>query len=368
MVSYSIKVDEGETSFNYYTALDFLNELRAYMGHTRLIVGFNLKFDLHWARRYGILPPNRVRIWDCQIAEFIINGQKGSYPSLDGCLEKYGLGKKQDKVAEFWALGLNTTDVPIEILEEYNNLDVELTYKLYLAQMAVMTEVQHKLCLIMGLDLLVLEEMEWNGVKFDIKLCEEKATEVARKLAAIQEQLLAYSPTRNINLNSGQQLSCFLYGGKFESVEVESVEDRVYQSGPRKGEVYQKKFYQTTVYEFPPLFKPLPRTQYKLPIVVGDQKFPAYQAGEDILKRLRAGSKKQKEIISLLLERAELAKLLDTYYGKLPALLEKMEWDDVLHGQYNQCVASTGRLSSSLPNMQNFSGQTDELLISRYKD
>lgn len=336
------------------------------MQHAKLLVTFNGKFDLHWARRYGILPPNRCRVWDCQIAEFIILGQKGSYPSLDECAEKYGLGKKQDKVAEYWALGLDTTDVPVEVLEEYNNLDVDLTYQLYLAQMKVMTEAQIKLCMVMGLDLLVLEEMEYNGIKFNTKLCEEKAIEVASKLSEINRRILEYSTTRNINLDSGQQLSCLLYGGCFESVEIDSVEDRIYKSGPRKGEVYQRNRYKTTVYEFPPLFKPLPRTQYKLPIKVGEKEFPAYQAGEDILKRLRAGSKKQKEIISLLLERAELAKLLDTYYGKLPALLEKMEWGDVLHGQYNQCVASTGRLSSSAPNMQNFSGDCDLLLVSRY--
>ena len=57
----------------------------------------------------------------------------------------------------------------------------------------------------------------------------------------------------------------------------------------------------------------------------------------------------------------EVCKLL-----KLPQLLEKMEWGEYLHGQYNQCVAATGRLSSSAPNMQNFSGDVDQLPMSRY--
>ena len=92
-----------------------------------------------------------------------------------------------------------------------------------------------------------------------------------------------------------------------------------------------------------------------------------YVTNEDTLKQLKAKSKYQKRCIELLLERAELAKLLDTYYGKLPMLLEKMEWGEFLHGQYNQCVAATGRLSSSAPNMQNFSGDVDRLLISRYE-
>jgi DNA polymerase-1 len=114
------------------------------------------------------------------------------------------------------------------------------------------------------------------------------------------------------------------------------------------------------------LFKPLPRTEYKLKLKTEGKEYTVYKGGEDVLKQLRATSKKQKRIIELLLLRAEYAKLMDTYYGKLPILLENMEWGEYLHGQYNQCVASTGRLSSSNPNMQNFSGQTDELLITRY--
>lgn len=373
MVSYSIKADESPSSFNHCDALDFLNELRATLQFAKLVVGFNIKFDLHWIRRYGVTLPNRVRIWDCQIAEFIITGQRGSYPSLADCAAKYNLGKKLDKVKELWDLGLDTTDIPIEILQEYNDEDVELTHRLYLAQKAVMSPEQINLCLIMGLDLIVLQEMEFNGIKFDTGLCKEKSIDCATKLAEIEKQLLVYSPTPTINLDSGQQLSCFLYGGSYQSKVVDSLEQREYKSGARKGEAYEKVNWRLDTHTFPALFKPLPKTEYKLPIKIESEdgkvtEFPVYQAGEDILKRLKCSGKKQKEIVQLLLERAELAKLLDTYYGKLPLLLETMEWGNYLHGQYNQCVAATGRLSSSAPNMQNFSGPVDTLLISRYND
>jgi hypothetical protein len=36
MVSYSVKVDDGETSFNYFDAIDFLAELRAYLQDAQL--------------------------------------------------------------------------------------------------------------------------------------------------------------------------------------------------------------------------------------------------------------------------------------------------------------------------------------------
>ena len=273
LVSYSIKVGDGTTSFNHFTSLDFLHELRAYMQQATLLVGFNLKFDLHWARRYGILPPDRTRVWDCQIAEFIIRGQKGSYPSLDECCEKYGLGKKDDKVAEYWGLGIDTEDIPQDELEIYNDLDVELTYQLYLKQLAVMSPEQIRLCRVMGLDLLVLQEMEYNGVKFDTKLCAIKAEETKEKLEQATKTILEYSPTTDINLDSGQHLSCLLYGGKFQ-IDYVTEETAYYKSnskatGAKKGDAYIKNVHNLVTYECPRIFEPLDKTEAKLKTKLG---------------------------------------------------------------------------------------------------
>lgn len=367
-ICYSVKHDDEAVKFSYYTAIDYLANLRQGFKYAKLIVGFNLKFDLHWAARHGLNPDAKARIWDCQLAEFIITGQKGAYPSLNACCEKYGLGRKDDKIAEYWALGVDTADIPLDELQVYCDLDVDLTYKLYLKQLEVMTDKQKRLCMVMGLDLLVLQEMEENGVKFNIKLCEEKERETGEKLDEVTKELLEFSPTPDINLDSGQQLSCLLYGGSFETVSVERTETLTYKSGKRKGEEYIKTYWKTDVFTCEPLFKPLPKTEYKLKLKTSVGEFTVYQSGEDVLKQLRASSKKQKRIIELLLLRAEYAKLMDTYYGKLPVLLETMEWGEYIHGQYNQCVAATGRLSSSAPNMQNFSGDVDLLLVSRYND
>lgn len=208
--------------------------------------------------------------------------------------------------------------------------------------------------------------MEENGVKFDTELCKQKGIETQAELNGITKELLEHSPTSDINLDSGQQLSCLLYGGKFE-VDYITEETAIYKSGPRKGLEYIRNIHNEIIYECPRLFEPLPKTETKLKKKLGEIEITIYVTNEDTLKQLKATTKVQKRIIALLLKRAELAKLMDTYYGKLPDLLEKMQWGEYLHGQYNQCVAATGRLSSSAPNMQNFSGQTDELLISRYE-
>lgn len=367
LVSYSIKVENNPVSFNYFDAPDFLTELRSEIGLAKLIIGFNYKFDHLWIRRYGIQPPDRCRIWDCQLAEFIIEGQKNPYPSLNDCLKKYDLGEKIDKIAEYWDLGIDTPDIPVDELRVYNNLDVDLTYKLYLKQQEVMTEAQKRLCLVMGLDLLVLADMEWNGIKFDVGLCKQKAMETEAALKEVTEELLGYTGCPDLNLDSGQQLSCFLYGGKFEVTKVDGYEAKVYKSGPKKGTEYLKPIYQTFLYSFERLFTPLRGTEAKKPLKLSNgEETVWYTSAEDVLKQLKMPTKKHKKIIELLLKRAELAKLMDTYYGKLPEMLNEMGWGEFLHGQFNQTVAATGRLSSSKPNLQNFSSDVDELLITRY--
>ncbi|MFN7883803.1 MAG: DNA polymerase, partial [bacterium] len=228
-------------------------------------------------------------------------------------------------------------------------------------------EAQKRLCIVMGLDLLVLADMEWNGIKFDVKLCKQKAVETEAALKEVTDELLYYTGCPDLNLDSGQQLSCFLFGGKFELTKQVGTELRVYKSGAKKGSEYEKAIYDTTLYTFEPLFTPLKGTEAKKPLKLDTgEEVKWYLSNEDVLKQLKVPTKKHRRIIELLLKRAELAKLVDTYYGKLPAQLETYGWGEYLHGQYNQCVAATGRLSSSNPNMQNFSGVVDELLVTRY--
>lgn len=369
LVSLAVKSDSDDTTFHYYSDIDFPTRLRESLESVTLVVGFNVKYDLHIVRRHlGLYPPNGCRIWDCQLAEFIISGQKAVMPSLNEAAARFGLGAKDDKVAEYWKLGVSTKDIPVDELRVYNIRDVDLTYELYLKQRAAMTPKQERLCLVQGLDLLVLAEMEWNGIKFDIDLCVEKANETAARLGEITTELRALFGIPDIvNLDSGHQLSCLLYGGSFEIPVVDHVEDRIVQSGPNKGKPYQRNVWRTDRFDRLRLFVPLRGSETRLVSKVsGGEEYPVYQTGEDVLKQLRTRDRTSKRIIELLLERAELAKLLDTYYGKMPKILEQYEWGDTLHGQYNQCVAATGRLSSSNPNMQNFAGEADKLLVSRY--
>ncbi|KKR84097.1 MAG: polymerase protein [Candidatus Uhrbacteria bacterium GW2011_GWF2_41_16] len=61
-------------------------------------------------------------------------------------------------------------------------------------------------------------------------------------------------------------------------------------------------------------------------------------------------------IISLIVEYRELAKLKSTYVDVLPTLVQQ---DGRVHTTFHQTIASTGRLSSSDPNLQNIPTKTE---------
>jgi DNA polymerase I len=71
-----------------------------------------------------------------------------------------------------------------------------------------------------------------------------------------------------------------------------------------------------------------------------------FSTDASVLEELRA----EHEVIGLILEHRQIAKLKSTYVDALPALVAA---DGRLHTTYQQAVASTGRLSSTDPNLQN---------------
>ena len=75
---------------------------------------------------------------------------------------------------------------------------------------------------------------------------------------------------------------------------------------------------------------------------------------EDVLQELAM----EYELPKLLLEHRTISKLKSTYTDKLPTLINNKT--KRIHTSYHQAVASTGRLSSSDPNLQNIPIRTEE--------
>jgi hypothetical protein len=177
--------------------------------------------------------------------------------------------------------------------------------------------------------------------------------ELETKISAHQAVLNSFYPDVPINWASGDQLSAFLYGGTVYEDAKEHV--GFFKSGGRKGEPKYKNVQITHI--LPRLYQPLKGTELA--------KEGYWATNEDTLLKLKG----KQGPLTVLLELSKMEKLLGTYYAGLPKLNEKMNWTTgKLHGTFNSCVAQTGRLSSSQPNLQNFASELKDVFISRYND
>lgn len=355
-----------------------LEAIQKRLDQAAFVVGANIKFDRHWLRRYGIRCPPTV--FDVLLARFILSGQTLKYPSLDDEAARYGFPQKLDVVqTDYWDKGIDTPNIPWEVLEEYNLYDLMLTNQVFLRQLPELRSAGLlPLFKLQCQDLVILEEMEWNGLKYDLTGAAKASEEARREIATIDDALRSLVPGDFINWNSDHHISSILYGGVVYARCRETYE-RVLKNGTKTVERWTEK-----PIEFPRLVKPLPRTETKRTRKLTDAELASinqdrssvgkrhlvrtFQVSEPVLKRLNARGKAQK-IIGLLLRRSELEKLESTYFGGLIERHRRFEWPtDTIHGQFNQCVVPTGRLSSSSPNLQNVAGSMKYLFYSRYGD
>src|SRR6185295_10858248 len=84
----------------------------------------------------------------------------------------------------------------------------------------------------------------------------------------------------------------------------------------------------------------------KLELTPGRKGKTGYSTDSKVLRAIRGDH----EIVPVIEEWRELTKLVNTYLGPLPALID--ESTGRLHTTINQTVASTGRLSTTSPNLQ----------------
>ncbi|CAB4131037.1 DNA-directed DNA polymerase, family A, palm domain containing protein [uncultured Caudovirales phage] len=346
--SYSGYCGSGAELFNS------LHNLVPMLADCDLVVGFNFKFDLAWFLKCKVDQLRDKHIWDVQIAEFILSHQTNRFPSLNETCERYGLETKLDVVkTEYWDKGINTDAIPWEILEEYATRDAELTLACYHAQRKLMTPAQVKLCFLMCQDMKILQEMEANGIPFDEQLCEQRAMEVDDKISTLKGKLSAIYPDVPINFASNDHLSAFLYGGVVKQDDKEHV--GFFKSGAKAGQPKYKNI--VIEHALPRLYEPLKGSAMA--------KLGNFATDEGTLRKLRGN----KNVVNMILDLSKLEKLNGTYYKGLVKLREEMNWEQgMLHGNFNQTTAQTGRLSSSKPNLQNFASELQDIFVSKYHD
>jgi DNA polymerase I-like protein with 3'-5' exonuclease and polymerase domains len=322
-----------------------IRECQRLLDSVTLLVGFNLKFDLGWLKRYG-LNFDHCRVWDCQLASFLMGNQSDAYPSLDNVCVAAGIpGKTHDIEERYWSKGIDTREIPKSELEEYLANDLRCTDDLYNWQVRNFPKSKLPLLVLQNEDLLVLLEMESNGTKFNLGRMAEESRKVAGEIERLDVQLRRFvSDWGLFNWSSGDHLSCLLYGGTV-AVDYPTAYEHVYKSGPKAGTTIIRNRWQTEVREFPRLYEPIEGSEL--------QKSGYWSTDASTLRQLRG----DKTLIDLLLGRADLEKLQTTYLDGYPKLIEKMDWQDgFVHGTFNQCRVVTGRLSADKPNLQNQPG------------
>lgn len=207
------------------------------LADTRLLVGFNVKFDL----LHALQDPENLaawmeyvagggNVWDCQLAEYLLNGmgQKDQMLSLDEVAPRYGGNVKVDEVKALWNAGINTPDIDPELLTRYlcggadeNGQwqlgDVENTEKIALAQIARARDCGQLNSILLNMGaLLFTVEAERNGMYVDkakgIELAAALKIAVDEATASLVQYLPADLPF-DFNWGSTLQRSALFFGG-----------------------------------------------------------------------------------------------------------------------------------------------------------
>jgi len=309
LVGISICIDKKKA---YYISLGHYMSSNADMEHVltglkesltgSLLVAHNLKYDYLVLSRSGW--EIEAEFFDTMIADYILNPT--SRHSLAACARRE-FEYEMIPIKELIGTGKKqiTFDlVPVEQAADYSADDAWITFKLYELFKERLTE-QNLLELYQEIELPlfeVLARMEQNGVYIDTDILKEISKRNQKKIAELTREIYNIAGSQ-FNLNSTQQLAKVL----FEDLGI------------------------------PPVKKT--KTGYSTDVKV-----------LDILS-------KDHLIARLLMQYRQLTKLESTYVKALPELINPET--DRVHSSFNQTVASTGRLSSSNPNLQNIPIRTE---------
>jgi DNA polymerase I-like protein with 3'-5' exonuclease and polymerase domains len=210
--------------------------LRKVVGDAKLLVGFNIKFDLLHALQE---PENLAfwmqwvadggNVWDCQLAEYLLEGmvQESHMLSLDDVAPRYGGNTKFDEVKALWNAGVATEDIEPSILKRYlcgqevagqwEKGDVENTEAIFLGQLKRAREAGQVRSILLNMGaLLFTVEAERNGMFVDVPLGREQAAALAARIAQHKADLHQYLPKDlpfEFSWSSRRQLSALIFGG-----------------------------------------------------------------------------------------------------------------------------------------------------------
>ena len=268
-------------------------------------IGQNLKYDVKVLLNYGL--EVRGPLFDTMIAHYLLNPDMRH--NMDLLAETYLgyspiaieslIGKKGRKQGSM-------RDVPLDKQTEYAVEDADVTWQLKtLFEKDLEKNGLNRLFSEIEIPLLqVLASMEREGIRLNTDFLKELSREFDKDIQKLERKIYKEADT-DFNLASPKQLGVVL----FEELKL--------MDKPKKTRTGQ------------------------------------YATGEEILSKLAT----EHEIVADILDWRGLVKLKNTYVDSLPN--EVNPTTGRVHTTYSQTVASTGRLSSNNPNLQNIPIRTE---------
>ena len=369
LLGVQFKDDELPAKATHIVELPFPGMLE-YSPAVDFIVGCNLSFDLCYLYRNSEIKRGlqSLRLWDIQLAEYLLSGQQSKWPSLDEMSIKYGLPVKDDKVTKFFEAGIGADAIGRDILDPYLKHDLDNTEKIAILQMARATDSKQLNLIISQMEALhCITEMMFNGLAIDKEYLFRYAGEVANEYADLSVALkakVAVSPDSTlypvVDIDSPLQWSKLLFGGELKKDETELV--GMYKNGKPK---YKKV---VKIIITMPLC-----TDVKIRKEWVSEKTGKISVDDKTITTIIAETKEPriKSLMESLHQYRELSKQLTTYVQGLSKHIISSSTttyiQDYIHGKLNQTATSTGRLASSAPNLQNISNNPiKKIFISRW--
>ena len=286
---------------------DVIKELGSSIEKNKLkAVGQNLKFDIPILHRHGIV-----------LDEFHADTMLMSYV-LNSTATRHGMDKlamfyldyetvKYSDVTGTASKQINFSAVEIEVASHYAAEDADITLRLFNKLDSLLKDKPTQIKLLQNIEyplVHVLSRVEQNGAKIDKNKLSEHSKELSEKIAKLSSEAFKIAG-EEFNLDSPKQLLEVLY----EKLKL-------------------------------PILKKTPKGQ------------PS--TNEETLQRLS----EEYELPKIILKYRTLAKLKSTYTDSL-IRIENTQTKRI-HTSYQQAVTSTGRLSSTEPNLQNIPIKTAE--------
>lgn len=188
------------------------------LDRTELLIGHNLKFDLMWLWASGFKYDGAC--YDTMNGEYILaRGLKLKLNLESSCIRRKVTQKKGDIVKGYLDKKIGYEAMPRSVVEEYGRGDVQSTYELYLAQLALYELPRNaglKPTLQMANELLIfLAEVETNGIYINLNALaaveRDYLAEKAQLVTDINRIVAMVMGDTPININAPAQLSQVIY-------------------------------------------------------------------------------------------------------------------------------------------------------------